>query len=384
MVLVAIALLAPLFAVVTRMIKEFPVFHATSDTNWWLGQLHSPDPSNREAGARNLGFNYGHGVHSVPDTEIKVAIPALLTALRDSEPRVRRAAALSLQWIAFGANERATVLPETRAIAMGLLATLCDEDPNIRVPSALALAGIYFQPFGESRPQPPLPDDVDGFLNAVAGATGDSERNVREWAFQVLQATAPRSKRHAPARLLAALGSVDATVRVRAAETVVMFPRGIDSALPALLRMVEADSDLGVRHSCFMSLASVRPSGASIPVLCEKLRSHARPARFRAADLLSRIGPAASEAVPLLLPLCDERFDPKTPFELQHPDWHDPAVAATWALGSIAPGTSMAGMAQASLTALLGSEHPWRRANAAKALRRFSDHDWQDTAGQAK
>ncbi len=121
-----------------------------------------------------------------------------------------------------------------------------------------------------------------------------------------------------------------------------------------------------------MALGGVHPSPASITLLMEALRSPERSVRFRAADLLSRIGPQASEAVPALLPLLKESFEPTTSFEREHPDWADPAVAATWALGAIAPGTGMADTARAAVVEFLNQPgHPWRRRDAEQAQGRL-------------
>jgi hypothetical protein len=108
-----------------------------------------------------------------------------------------------------------------------------------------------------------------------------------------------------------------------------------------------------------------------MPALIQALHSPERLVRFRAADLLSRIGPSASEAVPAVLPLLEERFVPSTDLERKHPEWADPAVAATWALRSIAPETPMAGMARTALEELQTSGHPWRRGELESALLRF-------------
>jgi hypothetical protein len=50
----------------------------------------------------------------------------------------------------------------------------------------------------------------------------------------------------------------------------------------------------------------------------------------------------------------------------------DAAVAATWALGAIAPGTPIAGRAEVALERLLQyTEHPWRAAEAVEVLERI-------------
>jgi HEAT repeat protein len=191
-------------------------------------------------------------------------------------------------------------------------------------------------------------------------------------ASTVLGSIAPRLERAAPARLLKALDAPDAVTRWEAASAVVAFPVGIDSALPALLRIVERNPDTMIGSLCTMKLADAQPSSASVPTLTEALRSPERLVRFRAAELLGRIGPQASEAVPALLLLLKEPFEPVTPFEREYPSLADPAVAAALALNAIAPGTNMTGSVRASLMEFLNKpRHTWIHPGAESDLNRL-------------
>jgi HEAT repeat protein len=213
-------------------------------------------------------------------------------------------------------------------------------------------------------------------------AIEDRDPGVQLWTFMVLDAIAPRLNRTAPAWLLAALNAPDATTRGLAAGAVAAFPRDIDAALPALLRVLEHDPDPEVRRVCSRALIRARPSAASLLLLRKALRSPERLVRFRAADLLSHLGPRASEAVPAVLPLLKETFEPTTSFERQHPEWADPAVAATWALGAIAPGTEMADRARASVVEMLRRPgRPWRRRDAEWALARLDPAPSRESRG---
>ena len=215
--------------------------------------------------------------------------------------------------------------------------------------TALALANLYFTHSQKGRPAPPLPQELDRLLDLLAGAIEDPSDEVRSWVFQVLKETAPRVGRAAPAGLVAALRSKDARSRVEAVETLVRFPVGLDSCLSKLFELLEREEDPKALQYSFMSMTGVRPSPAAIPVLVKSLQSPERRVRFRAADLLSYVGPKASDAVTAVLPLLDEIIEPSTDFERKHPEWNDPAVAGTWALRSIAPGTPMAQLARTSL-----------------------------------
>ena len=81
----------------------------------------------------------------------------------------------------------------------------------------------------------------------------------------------------------------------------------------------------------------VKLTPAVVPDLVEAGAEHQRRVRFRAADRLSYIVPRPVEVVPASAAVLEERFTPRTAFERNHPTWADPAVAATWAFGTIAP-----------------------------------------------
>jgi HEAT repeat protein len=332
--------------------------------------LQSGSPGARLSGASDLRLLLI--LNSLTPKQVDAAISGLLVALRDQNSGVREAAAGSLHSIVFAANRRSAAVPRVQAVAAGLAEGLRDTEPDVRYHTGLALAHIYFDASVSGGPQPALPVDTERFVDLLGQAIEDPNPEVRSWALQVLGAIAPRLKRAAPTRLLAALNAPDAATRRQAIRTVVAFPPSLDSALPALLQVIERDPDPGVRWECSWALVGVRPSPTSIPLLMEALRSPERSVRFRAADLLSRIGPQASEAIPAVLPLLEETFEPVTSFDRQHPEWADPAVAATWALGAIAPGTGMADTARASLMEFQRRPGPaWRRRDAEWALGRL-------------
>jgi HEAT repeat protein len=340
--------------------------------------LRSENPGSRLSGATDLRILLIR--RSLTSKQVDAAITDLVVAQRDQNPDVREAAAGSLHAIVFAANQRAVAVPRVQAVAAGLAEGLRDTMPDVRHHTALALTGIYFGASVRGGAQPALPVDTERFVELLGQALEDPSPEVRSWACQVLRVIAPRLRRAAPARLLTALNAPDSTTRREAIRAVVEFPVAIDLALPALLRIFERDPDRGVRGECWWALVRVRPSRASIPLLMEALRSPKRLVRFKAADLLSRIGPPASEAVPAILPLLKETFEPETSFERQHPDWADPAVAATWALGAIAPGTEMAETARASLLEFLRQPGPaWRRGDAESALRRLNPTPTQES-----
>ena len=363
--LVLVACCAPIFWLAREMWDRRP----ENALPRAVRMLRSDDPGERSIGAKDLQLLVL--ANSLRPKEVDAIIPDLLTALRDQRPAVREPVMYSLFEIVSDCGQRSLPVPRVQVVAAGLAGALRDTEFEVRRLSALALANLYFTYPRSGAAATPLPPDLDRFLDQLCEAIEDPSEEVRTWVFQVLRETAPRVGRAAPSGLVAALGSKDAVIRREAVDALVRFPVGIDSQLPKLFEVLERDEDPTVRQSCFGAMIGLRPSTGAIPALLKALRSHQRQARFRAADLLSRIGPAASDAVPAVLPLLKERFEPSTEFERKHPAWADPAVAATWALRSIAPGTPMAGMARTALEELQTSGHPWRRGELESALLRF-------------
>jgi HEAT repeat protein len=362
-VLVFVAFCAPILF----LARERWNFHSKSELARAVWMLRSKDPGYRSTGLKDLRIFMI--MHSNAMKEVDAVIPELLAGLREERPAIRKAVADSLFEIVSEFERRSSPVPRAQAVAAGLAEALRDTDSDVRRLSAL---GLYFTYSSPGAPPSPLPDALDRFLDLLSEAFQGPDEKVRICTFQVLSKVAPRVGRAAPSGLVAALGSKVAVIRGEAVNTLVKFPVGVDLLLPKLFEVLERDEDPKVRQSCFSAMAGIRPLPASIPVLIKALRSPEQKARFRAADLLSQIGPRASEAVPAVLPLLEERFDPSTFLERNHPERADPAVAATWALRSIAPGTRMHEPARTSLQKLLGvSGHLWRRSEVESALRDF-------------
>jgi HEAT repeat protein len=372
--LILVACCAPLFWIGREMWDRRP----GNEVARAFRMFHSRWPSERLSGASDLWSLLYH--NSLTPEQVDAVIPSLVTALRDPNPALRKEAAASLLVIAIQATKSSAVVPRAQAVATGLAEGLRDASPDVRHNAAAALLNIYLGTSVSGGPISPLPVDIDRFVDSLDRAIDDPDLMVRMWIFGVLRSVAPRVERAAPARLLKALEASDAATRREAVEIVVKFPVGIESALPALLRILESDPEPWLRSLCSVYLSEVRPSPASIPLLMDALRSPERPVRFKAAALLSRIGPQASEAVPAILPLLKETFEPMTTSEREHPDGADPAVAAAWALRLIAPRTGMADTARTSLMELKRQPgHPWRLPYAESALGLLSSEAAQDS-----
>jgi HEAT repeat protein len=335
-----------------------------------IRMLRSDDPGERPTGARDLQLLFM--LNALRPKEVDAVIPHLLTALRDQQTAVRKPVMYSLFHIVSDCGQRSLPVPRAQPVATGLAEALRDTEFEVRRLSALSLANLYFTYSRSGAAASPLPGALDRFLELLSEAVEDPSSEVRSWAFQVLQTIAPRVGRAAPSRLVAALNSKYAVTRREAAYALAHFPVGVDTLLPKLFEYLEQEKDPKARRYCSGALMAVRPSRAAIPHLLRALRSSEESVRFRAAELLGRIGANANDAVPAVLALLVEPYEPSTDFDREHPESTDPAVAATWALRSIAPGTEMAEQARTSLLNFsLMSDQLWRRAAAQAALRYF-------------
>ncbi len=144
------------------------------------------------------------------------------------------------------------------------------------------------------------------------------------------------------------------------------------------------DTQPSVRHDAALALAILYPAsramwktGPPFPVDAERfvdllvqvLKDPSPLNRRNVRQVLAALGPQASKAVPAILPLLNETFEPVTPFEREYPKIADPAASAAWALGAIAPGTNMAETSRARLKDFLArSGNAEKRGNAIWAL----------------
>jgi HEAT repeat protein len=258
-----------------------------------IRMLRSADARERQSGASDLRILLI--MNSLAPKQIDAAIPFLLIALRDQEPSVREAAAGSLLHITSEGMRRSGAVPRAQSVAVVLAEAVHDTDADVRHHSALALAMLYFTYSSSGAPAPPLPEALDRFLDLLSGAVHDPNADVQSWTFQVLKSIAPHVMRPAPSRLVEALRSQDAVTRREAAYALAHFPVGIDTLLPKLFEYLAQEKDPKARRYCSGALTTVRPSRAAIPALVRALRSPEEMVRFRAAELLSRIGPKAIE-----------------------------------------------------------------------------------------
>jgi HEAT repeat protein len=107
--------------------------------------------------------------------------------------------------------------------------------------------------------------------------------------------------------------------------------------LPPELFAVLKDESPSIRQAAVKALQTVRLSPAVVPSLIEALLSRTREIRFHAAEVLGRLGAAASKAVPTLLAMLKQPFDTPERKNNTLAAWYwDPACSAAQTLGQIA------------------------------------------------
>jgi hypothetical protein len=176
-------------------------------------------------------------------------------------------------------------------------------------------------------------------LGALVVLAADPNPEIRRLAYNALEALAREHPALGPPRVLVEAPESDIPANRKAAAVALgRYRGGAEFAVPILFRAAEA-SDGQEEAEWIVILNSLPPSAAVVPLLTEKL-GHSRPTiRACAAKMLAAIGPAAQPAIPDLIALLDE--PPAEPTDIQRQllgdDDTDPALAAVWALQSIAP-----------------------------------------------
>ena len=252
------------------------------------------------------------------DTEDAMAL--LIQTRDDSDVEVRSTAARSLGSLAYQSRNPLAAPPVARdslkrrldLASRGLILFLSDRDPGVRSAAATGLGMTARRP----RPATLAPAQV--------AALRDESSTVRRRAAQAIYGS---SDMMLPRELVAALKDESAGVRAAAAMAIVDFGPDFDPQIPALIAMMERDEP-GVRKACAEALEGAWPSPSLLSTLTEFLTSRNRDVRFHAAQLLGRIGPEASAAIPALIALW------KAPSGELYPD---PARGAARALGQMGP-----------------------------------------------
>ena len=264
------------------------------------------------------GFDQGR-FRRRSDTSSAV-VAALIEALKDGSPDVRRAAAQSL------GN-----LGDPRAVT-GLMGVLADENPEVRVASAQALGELH-DPKSVDALAGHLHDPVSEVRRAVVQALGGMEHGVSAEVFRGV------------------LDDPDAEIRLAAVQAI---GERKDRASEATLVRLASDKNAEIRRAALQAIGNLELTAAP-PVVFDALRDSDAEVRQTAAGIVGQTGEV--KAVPSLKLLLN---DPKA----------DVREAAVMALSEIRDSTAID-----ALVAGLKSSDPVVRRAAAEALGQRHDDE---------
>ncbi len=287
------------------------------------------------------------------------AIRSLSALLRDENADVRVAAASALAEFGVRAVEAGAGGEAVKQAVKALCGSLKDPQPRVRVAAAITLGSISAaRPVGDPGsaagvPQPgptaaaPVPVatvaspiDTRTVIAALSEVLGDPEASVR--AAAVCALVTAGSMVDPPPALTAGLKDESPENRILTIRTLCNCRRGLDSWIPALLQIAEHDRDQSVRAACVYELdRTIKPRALTprcVPDLIAGLGSRDRKVKIAVARLLERVSEDAEEAIPALLSILT------TPIDYKEPDpgfeRNTLASAVGYALGRIVPGTA--------------------------------------------
>ena len=302
---------------------------------------------------------------------LQMAVPQLVDALGHEDPPIREEAVHLLRRIE----------PPTARIAEALEAALDDTSPHVRLAAAWGLRGkveaerlvevsrtlLDADTKAELRIEAlnllaTMGPSAEGALPAVKRLKADSNREVREAAYEVVKAVKGEVQ-----GLVEALEDPDMYVRWEAARDLAEMGPKAAPAVPALAKMLNDRSGGYVQRADVLhyevvcveaaeALANVGPEvRQAVPALTEAIRPKDRRSDFmiNALHALAAAGPDAEPAVPVLI-------------EVLNRGEGSVAAGAAFALGEI--GRAARPAVPTLVTALQESEDPDIRAEAAGTL----------------
>jgi HEAT repeat protein len=242
--------------------------YSAADVNYWLHCLRLPDAEQRAHAAMILGLM---------GPEAQVAVPALVEALRDDDPRVRRVIIAALVEIG----------PAARAAVPALVITLQDRCELVRRRAAQELAEIG----PAARPAVP----------ALVEALGDPDAMVRRWSAYALGEIGGKAASAAPA-LIESLREPSMAMRaVVACALVKIGPAALPHLLPAL-----EDQEPHVRRYVAAILGKcggdVSSRQSALQTACQDADFSVRESALAALTQLWETGPVPAVLSPDLSP----------------------------------------------------------------------------------
>jgi HEAT repeat protein/V8-like Glu-specific endopeptidase len=222
----------------------------------------------RQSALRSLGKMGGNGKDTI--------LPALTTAMQDSEHEVRVAAALALE-----------SMDNLGATDMALLTSMLkQQDSEVRACGARAL--------GKMGPR------AKAALPALVEAFKGTDNAVRCAAIGALARLGTEAKTALPS-FTDALGDSDVEIRKQAAVALAKIGPDAKPAANALANVVN-DPDKDVRRNAVRALASIGVGTKPVvSALAQALKGEDKELRIEVAVALGEIGPAAKDAVANLI-----------------------------------------------------------------------------------
>ena len=260
----------------------------------------------------------------------RIAIPPLIDALGDEDPRVRTAAAVALGPIG---NDRPTSGFDREAVRdamVALLRSLRDPEPSVRAAAANVLMSMTV-----ARDLSII--DRQAVLAVLVEQLGNRDSRIRRAAIQIVGALGPWAQMGPPTELVAALREESVDMRAMAIFALGRFDRGLEPLIPSLLQVVESDEPSVSAAGAALLEALSPPTNltkSNVPQLIEALHGPDRRVRAVTCSMLGKLGPDARAAIPSLIATAREPLSDSARSE--HPN-RFPDLRAIEALGRSRP-----------------------------------------------
>lgn len=273
-------------------------------TKTWIEQLGALDCDDRKQAVEELG---GAGAG-----DLTAVMSALTTALEDGDASVRSEAALAMgRCLAAALEARGSALIERARDGITCLTAVLehDGDMGVRASAAFASAGLVRAALAAGiKPDPSKNDDpIDPKILAKAFIAAIKRDPATRLTFLVPYEMLGPQDEPAPEVVLAALDDPSQAVRIQALLVLSQFNRGVDAAVPVLLKEAASidpkspPSGFRLRPPLRQAAERLHPTPGVVPLLVKGLESPNLDVRSMALVLLERLGPDARVAAPGLV-----------------------------------------------------------------------------------
>lgn len=296
------------------------------------------------------------------------AIMALAESLDDPDARVRAAAGRAFAPAASAVLPSMASAPILRRAGLELVRHLNDPDPSVRAACADSLYTLA-APLSDFEQSPPVAPELA--IEQLSPLVSDDVPAVRLAAiWSIANLASPRTAIPPPA-LLVGLEDPSPEIREAAVRSLSMFRSGAAAWAGPLLRQLADEPNTRVQSAALHSLAELPQSlphlaPTVVPVLPPLIRDTSRSTRVAIVLWSARLGPAGADLVPQLIETLRSLLGPGPTNAIS-----DPASQVVYALGCIAPGTSKAPDALATLAETAHSGPPPLRASCVLAIAEF-------------